>query len=259
MLHGDSHTRALDKLRDSYKAVFKETGDASRAECFNAKEHDSLRSMAKRAHFCLNEEFLIQQENIELCDTSGEDVFFIFTGHPDSLENLSESTRNFIAAHEVKHASLSWNQSNGIRAINISTLSRAGKMVHSYLGKAYDKTEWDLPAVAYALAQRAIKWSCEMLSQKEEMLCDEFALRCFPDTNLEEFRDYLTASVPKFEENTKLVTIDGKASEYDVQIEPTAYYSGYREFRKHPEADARYDRLVKMQRKLLSAASYKVA
>lgn len=220
-----SHTSSGSVLKNLYKDVFRQIKE--RADVYTSHEYASIPSIDKKARYSLSDEFAVElncaDNSLDISESPPDMIQYRFFGDVSAMKKYPENT-SFLCAHEVKHASLYTTASQG--KINIEKISFYTQNLKYYIPKKL--------------------WSfcSKTLNRQTEFWCDDFALRTFPDQNLESFRDYMYELSGEKRVTSKKTALGRFAQNISLYLKDMLSGESY----PHPER--RYQRMKKLQDKL---------
>lgn len=133
-------------------------------------------------------------------------VTFQFHAKPDDVLYSSPDTVNIKNAHEFKHGSLVYDHFvNG--KVNIFSLKRAAEFYCADLAQASK----EIPALNFLIKPMAYlgKVAHAAFSRQEERICDDFAIRAYPEADLTEIKEEFE-DLDRKPDNIEIVLSDGQ-------------------------------------------------
>jgi len=238
------HKEANYLLTISYKDVFSTINAPQNQNRFTEKEKSSVDHISKNFEIGTFQEF-----NCEYWKKVGADnkphVNFKFHAEPTSVLDISADTLNFKNAHEFKHASLVYNHFiNG--SFNIFSLRKGAEYFYNDMKDAAESE----PVSRFLTKPLAYvgKLAYAAFSRQEERICDKFALRAFPETDLEEIRQDLTENNVSLRRRKPPPTSEAKPNIFKLAIQNLQSITD-RVMTHHPDGESRYAALTKTQQR----------
>lgn len=208
---------AVAKLTISYNGVFNHLKNTNDETLLKQEQKETVSKIYN------NSDYMIGNQPGVLCKNAffakPENIEFTFLGSFDSLCEDDEII-NFICAHEIKHAMLNAEAIEGKN--NISTLRNLTQVPeilahknaekydetfdvieelakedysllsgYAYLGMQDQATGYCLNSIAWYALGKVIKPVPNFLQRIEERQCDAFAFRAYPETDINDFHDFL--------------------------------------------------------------------
>jgi hypothetical protein len=255
---------ALDKLSLSYRDTFVVLNASENQGRFSKQEKKSFKYIQDKNNHRYRIDHRFALAVWEIDSPHGMNLGFEFCGTPKEIHENSKDTINFCSAHEIKHASLAYNHHRGM--INIHSLVLLTQKMFKGLGTiTRDKPIFSFicqpliygASIAYAASLR-----------KEEIICDKFSLRVFPDADLDLHNNYLE-NIEKearviIGENTNSENILNANIILNEEKKLNIVQKWVKNFQDtlgslkhtHPENEFRHSCLIKMQNKLKSGNEF---
>jgi len=184
---------------------------------------------------------------------SSQPLAFDFHATPGDLLEAPKVVTDFTSAHEIKHASLAYNQYvKGV--LNIHSFVIGSGKIYEGISDLQNKLP-DISFITTPLAYGA-KLIHAAFQRQEERICDRFALRVYPNADINQqkaFRqkrdnELLTAYAlnPKNEEKSPSTDGEKRLGKFQFAIQNLKEIVGKYE-NDHPDNDSRYSSLLKIK------------
>ena len=240
-----STVQERQKLSVSYNDTFNVLTAPENQHRFTDKEKASFNYIQNNHRIEAQKRFAVDIVELGAWDRN-KPLAFDFQGSPEQIMETPKAVTDFTSAHEIKHASLAYNSK--VRGVmNISTLRSGARG----FAKGLENISANNPTLNFIMKPLSygVGLVSYALTRQEERFCDRFALRAYPDANLEEMRAYDEKWEKETEaekgqlqsETTKPNVIQQAYQNIKEMLEPLG--------RTHPTNEKRYSSLLKIQQK----------